>query len=214
LTVLKNDCDESYYGKQFWQIKKLLTFLDVPWIKKLPLPKPKHYEASKVTDEQFNAIIKLFNNDLQMLSVLKLGRSSGLRAFELYQLDIDSIDIDNRTVYVNRQNGKTTKNIGSIREAYFDIETQQILKQYLDYFQSQFKYDKLFSMQTVTKKLKGTGFNLKQTRHLFARNCTLKGVPSGIIKRWLGQSIKSDVLESNYNYISQDELKQLYDKYF
>jgi len=191
-----------------------LDFLDVPWLKKLPLPKPKHYEAFKVTDEQFDSIIKSFNNDLQMKALLLLGRSSGLRAFELYQLDLDSIDIDNRIVHVNRQNGKTTKNIGSIREAYFDIETQTILKQYLDYFQSQFKHDKLFSMQTITKKLKGTGFCLKNTRHLFARNCALKGVPSGIIKRWLGQSVKSDVLESNYTFLSSEDLHIQYLKYF
>lgn len=191
-----------------------MGFLDVPWLKKLPLPKPKHYEASKITDSEFNNAIGLFKDDLQMLSLLHLGRSSGLRAFELYQLDLDSIDIDNRIVHVNRQNGKTTKNIGSIREAYFDLETQTILKQYLDYFQSQFKYDKLFSMQTITKKLKGTGFCLKNTRHLFARNCALKGVPSGIIKRWLGQFVKSDVLESNYTYLSNEDLHAQYLKYF
>jgi len=214
LTALKQGCDIAYYCKQYWQIKKLLTFIDAPWVNKLKNPDPKQYSALKITDEQFNGAIQRFNGDLQMLAVLHLGKSSGMRSFEIYQLDLESIDIENRIIHVNRENGKTTKNLQAIREAYFDIETQTILKQYLNYFQSQFKYDKLFSMQTITKKLKGSGFKLKHTRHLFARNAVLIGVPSGLIKRFLGQSIKRDVLESNYTFLSNEDLHGLYNKYF
>jgi integrase len=214
LSMLKDNCDIAYYNKQFFQLKKFLLFLEFSWANKLPLPKQKHYEACKITNEQFDSAIKLLNNDLQMKALFLLGRSSGLRPFELYQLELQDIDIENRTIHVNRNDGKTTKNVGSIRDAFFDFETQTALKQYLNFFRSQFKYDRLFSITTVNKKLKGTGFSLKNTRHLFARNCTLKGVPSGVIKRFMGHSIKNDVLESNYTYITNQDLKRLYDKYF
>jgi len=214
LTILKGKHDISTYNKQYFQIKKLLRFSDCTWVNKIPLTKPKCYTPKKVTNEQLGGVLDRFKHDLQITALLMLGSSSGLRAMELYQLNPEDIDIEKRIVYVRSDDNHSVKNQGSIRESYFDNKTQVILKQYLDLCKTNFQHDKLFGHGAITHKMRGSGFLVKDLRHIFSRNATMLGVPSGVIKRLLGHSIKQDILESNYNYMDNKDLHALYDRYF
>ncbi len=71
----------------------------------------------------------------QIQTLVLLGSSSGMRAEELYQLNQDDIDLDNRIVHINHNplNGQTTKTQRS-RVSFFTEGTKQALSEYLDFF--------------------------------------------------------------------------------
>ena len=78
-----------------------------------------------------------------------MGSTSGMRAEEIYQLEIEDIDIENRVVYIyhNPSNGQTTKTRRN-RVSFFNEEAQRSLLEYLDYYENSRCLKKLF-IQTL-----------------------------------------------------------------
>jgi integrase len=156
-------------------------------------------------------VTAIFKDDIQITCLLKLGSVSGLRAYELYSLTFDDIDLSNRTISVNRNNGKSTKNLKSIRTVYFNETARQLLTEYFDYCKLN-GIKKPFNMLTINHKLKGHGFMIKDLRHIFIRTASLRGMNLPILQRLIGHA--SGMINSHYLFISDSEIKQEYDRIF
>ena len=73
-----------------------------------------------------------------------------MRAEELYQLKSDDIDLEKRIIYINhnQSNGQSTKTKQS-RVSFFSMDTQKILKDYVEYFNNGNSLTKLFSQTHI-----------------------------------------------------------------
>ena len=71
----------------------------------------------------------------QIKAIIMLGATSGIRAEELYQLDVKDIDIENRILRINHNpdNGQTTKTKMS-RVSFFNTEVKQSIEDYLQFY--------------------------------------------------------------------------------
>lgn len=140
-----------------------------------------------------------------------LGCSSGLRAEELYQLNLSDIDLENRIVRVNHNpiNGQTTKTRNS-RASFFSKEAQKALQ---DFFQ-QNTYSRLFPQTTLTRLFSNAPIRVKHLRKYFSQEWDRRGGPTSIKKILLGHSLKGDVDLQHYNAQSEEDLKRIYDNVF
>ena len=214
LTNLKTRYTQVSYNKHYWQIKKFLTYLDAPFVKKIPKVKQVVYTPQKIEDADIQQLLNEHKDDKQMTALIMLGISSGARPLEMYQLRPSDFNLLTNSAQIKEDEFHHVKNKSSIRTIFYDKATSEILKVYLDHFTAQKRFDRLFAQKTVTCKMKKSKTKIKMLRHFFARQCTLKGIPSGVTKRFLGHSLNGDMLESHYNYLSIDDLKDIYNKYF
>ena len=211
LNNLKLNYSPAYYSKQFFQIKKFLIYLDLSWSNKLENPKPVHYLPKRVNDELVQECLNFFKNDIQIQALINLGKDSGLRAEELYQLTIDDIDIINRIVYVRNDRNHSVKT-GLARVSFFTNKTAKILHKYFNKFDKQNKIKNLWNINTIQKKFRNASLKVKFLRKYFSQTWDRKGGSTGIKKIIMGHSLKNDIDLMHYNYQSEEDLKRIYDK--
>ena len=214
LTNLKARYSQVSYNKRYFQIMKFLRYLDIPFITKIPKAKQVIYTPQKINDDDIQQLLQEHKDDKQITSLILLGISSGARAEELYQLRIGDFNLEKCTIEIKQDRLHRVKNRSSIRTIFYDKATSDVLKDYIDYYNTHKRFDRLFAQSTVTRKMKRSQTKIKMLRHYFARQCTLKGIPSGVTKRFLGHSLNGDMLESHYNYLSTEDLQEIYNKYF
>ena len=220
LSYLKNiqySVNNSYYRKKTLQIRKFLIFLKINWANSISLPSEiSNNTPKRVSVNDIDDTLNYFNKNIyykQIKAIIKLGISSGLRPQELYQLTIDDINFDKRTVHINHnpQNGQSTKTKTS-RISFFNIEAKDALKDYLRYFDSNEYLKVLFSQSHITRLFKDAPIQVKDLRKYFSQEWDRRGGPTSIKKILMGHSLKGDVDLMHYNYQSEDDLKQIYDK--
>ena len=210
LTNLKTRYSEVSYNKHYWQIKKFLTYLDAPFIKKIPKVKQVIYTPQKIEDSDIQQLLLEHKDDKQMTALIMLGIATGARAEELYQLRVGDFDLVRQSAQIKQDEFHHVKNRSSIRTIFYDKATSEILKDYLGDCATK---KRVFAQSTVTRKMKISQTKIKMLRHYFARQCTLTGIPSGVTKRFLGHSLNGDMLESHYNYLSTEDLQEIYNKH-
>jgi integrase/recombinase XerD len=213
---LKNTHSITYYRKKTYQIRKFLTYLDIDWASKLKPPPEPNYIPKYVKREDISDTLTYFkDNDyyLQLKSLILLGISSGLRAEELYQLNLDDIDMDNRIVHINHnpQNGQSTKTKHS-RISFFDDDAREALSEYLTYFHSDRHLKQLFSQSHITRLFRDAPIQVKDLRKFFSQEWDRRGGPTSIKKILMGHSLKGDVDLMHYNAQSPEDLKKIYDR--
>jgi len=214
--LLMNKCSIAYYKKQMYQIRKFLIHMGIEWIKEIKLPSDPIYLPKRIGTTDIYKNLEYFNNHpyyKQFKALILLGASSGLRAEEIYQLNINDIDIENRVVHVNHnpKNGQSTKTQMS-RISFFNTETQNALKEYYDYFNNSSNLHKLFSQTHITHQFRNAPIKVKQLRKFFSQEWDRRGGPTSIKKILMGHSLKGDVDLMHYNCQSEEDLKRIYDK--
>ena len=172
---------------------------------------PKYIKREDISD----TLAYFKDNDyyIQLKSLILLGISSGLRAEELYQLNLDDIDLENRIVNINHnpQNGQSTKTKYS-RISFFDDKAKQVLSEYLPYFNSDIHLRLLFSQSHITRLFRDAPIQVKDLRKFFSQEWDRSGGPTSIKKILMGHSLKGDVDLMHYNAQSPEDLKKIYDK--
>ena len=213
LNGIKLNKSPAYYNKQFFQIVKFLTYLDLPWAKKIEHPQTVQYTPMRVPEGQVSDALATFKGDLQMTALIHLGCDSGLRAEELYQLRIEDIDLIKRTIYVRHDptNGQTTKT-GIGRVSFFTNKTASILHKYIIEFNGQNQKKHLWNKITMERKFRQSPIRLKLLRKVFSSRWDRKGGQTSIKKILMGHSLRGDVDLIHYNYQSEEDLKRIYDK--
>ena len=213
---LKDNYSIATYKKEMYQILKYLTYLGIDWAKNIQLPSDPFYTPKRFTNDIIRQTLSYFDGNpyfKQTQALVLLGISSGMRAEEMYQLNLDDIDLDNRVVHINHNpsKGQTTKTQRS-RVSFFDIEAQGALSEYLAYFNNGGKLDRLFSQTHMTRLFKKAPIKTKELRKFFSQDWDRRGGPTSIKKILMGHSLKGDVDLQHYNFQSEADLKQIYDK--
>jgi integrase/recombinase XerD len=199
-----------------YQILKFLSHLGIDWAKDIELPSDPNYTPKRFTREVIQQTLSHFEYNQyfkQVKAIVLLGASSGMRAEEMYQLNLNDIDFDNRIVHINHvpANGQTTKTQRS-RVSFFTEEAEQAFLEYLEYFQSDNRLDRLFSQTHMTHLFNRAPIRVKDLRKYFSQEWDRRGGPTSIKKILMGHSMRGDVDLMHYNYQSEEDLKKIYDK--
>jgi len=213
---LKDNYSISTYRKETYQILKFLRYLKVEWTDEIKLPPDPIYTPKYISKEMIESTINYFRNheyNLRFKALIYLGIDSGLRAEELYQLTLEDIDIENQIVRINHNpnNGQSTKTKQS-RVSFFTNPTKHILSEYLHFFDNNNNLSKLFPQGWIERKFRDAPIKVKYLRKYFSQEWDRRGGPTSIKKILMGHSLKGDVDLMHYNYQSEEDLKQIYDK--
>jgi integrase/recombinase XerD len=206
----------STFRKTVYQILKYLKYLKVEWTDVIKLPPEPAYIPKYIPKEDIDKTFEYFKNHkhfLRFKAVILLGISSGIRAEELYQLNINDFDLGNRIVRINHnpKNGQTTKTRKS-RISFFTEDTKQALIEYFNYFNNGSELKVLFPQIWLERKFRNAPIKVKQLRKFFSQQWERRGGSTGIKKILMGHSLKGDVDLQHYNCQSEDDLKKIYDR--
>jgi integrase/recombinase XerD len=203
------------FRKIVYQIRKFLFYLKFDWANDIRPPAELEHTPKRVGLEDIQNTLKYFENAdvvLQLNALILIGATSGLRSTELYQLNREDIDINNRIIYVNHNpdNGQTTKNKKS-RISFFTEEARKALINY--YSLGEFDVTKrIFVKRQCQNRFQSAPIKIKHLRKFFSQEWDRRGGPTSIKKILMGHSLKSDVDLMHYNYQSEEDLKKIYDK--
>ena len=213
---LQTSYSVKYYKKQMYAIRKFFHFLKIDWIDDIQLPEdpepiPKHISGETI-DQTF-LYFKGHRHFLQIKALILLGITSGLRAEELYQLNPEDIDIENRIVHINHNptNGQTTKTKHS-RISFFNQEAQNALYEHIRCFRNSSSLKKLFSQAHLERIFRNAPIQIKDLRKFFSQEWDRRGGPTSIKKILMGHSLKGDVDLMHYNCQSEEDLERIYDR--
>ena len=142
-----------------------------------------------------------------------MGATSGIRAEELYQLNAEDINIENRLLRINHNpdNGQTTKTKIS-RVTFFNNEAKLAIEEYLDFYHSNKKLTCLFNKNHISVIFRNAPIQVKDLRKYFSQEWDRRGGPTSIKKILMGHSIRRDVDLMHYNCQSEEDLKRIYVK--
>ena len=216
LKKIKNKYSTTSYRKQVYQIRKFLTYLSIDWAKDIKPPPELEYTPKRITRTDIKDTIRYFKGhrfSKQFKAIILLGASSGMRAEEIYQLNPEDIDIEERIVHVNHdpRKGQTTKTKKS-RISFFNPETQETLSDYLEFFNEESSLKCLFSKTHIERAFSKAPIRVKELRKFFSQEWDRLGGPTTIKKIIMGHSLRGDVDLMHYNCQSIDDLKAIYDR--
>lgn len=215
---LKNKYSISRYRKEFYQIRKFLNYLGINWLDDIELPPEPECTPRKITKEMIRDAVKYFENNpyfKQIKALILLGATSGLRAEELYQLEIEDIDLENRTIYVKHEpeKGKTTKT-GKSRVSFFTEEAKQALVEYLQFLNNNPKLKKLFSQTHIERQFRNAPIKVKELRKFFSQEWERRNGSYAVKELLMGHSLKKNVDLQHYAYLDEEDLRGIYEKVF
>jgi integrase/recombinase XerD len=213
---LKDNLSLSTYRKRTYAIRKFLIFLNIDWANNIQPPPEQIYKPIYVPKQSIDDALEYFKISpyyLQTRAIILLGMDSGMRAEELYQLSLDDIDLDNRTVHIihNPKIGKTTKTKVS-RVSFFTHNTKKALQEYIDFYNNNSELKDLFGQSHLMRIFRQSPIRVKLLRKYFSQEWDRRGGQTSIKKILMGHSMKGDVDLSNYNAQSEEDLKKIYDK--
>ena len=216
LLVINEKYSISTYIKKVYQIRKFLTFLNIDWAKDINPPDKPHYIPKRMTLEDINNTLLFFNGNRfykQLKALILLGKSSGIRAEELYQLNIEDIDIGNRILHINHNpnTGQSTKTKMS-RISFFNTKAQQAIIEYLSFYNRDNKLKCLFNQSHISRIFKDAPIQVKDLRKFFSQEWDRRNGSTSIKKILMGHSLKGDIDLMHYNAQSPEDLKKIYDK--
>ena len=170
--VLKNKLSVSSYRKQVYQILKFLKHLKINWNDEIKLPSEPFYCPKRVSKNDIDNTLKYFKNNngfLRIKALVLLGADSGMRAEELYQLNMKDINLNDRIVCINHNpnNNQTTKTKKS-RVSFFTFEAQHALIEYFDYFEDS-NYKVLFPQGRIERIFRNAPIRIKDLRKFFSQ---------------------------------------------
>ena len=225
---LKDECILIYINKlkelykpktlrnKLIRIRKFLKFINHPIAGSISIPRvPKRLKkVIKIADvrkllEEINSKIKDEEIKQMLNSAILITATSGLRAEELYKLEIEDIDIENRTIFLKAEKTKDYED----RIAFFSEEAKQALMHYLN---SNPDPERPFRKKSIYHHFKkiDSDLRLKHMRKFFSQQSDRLGMPTTIKKLLMGHSPRGDVDLNHYDFQDEEELRKIYDKYW
>lgn len=216
LKKIKQESSVTYYRKKVLQIRRFLEYKKVSWARSLSIPREPEHLPPRIVSGVVPEVLKRYEDHQyfkQIKAIVLLGSTSGLRAEEIYQLYLEDIDIEHRTVRVNHNpsKGQTTKTQRS-RISFFTTETQQALRDYLEFYNNGSGLTRLFGTNHMVDIFYNSPIKVKDFRKLFSQEWDRRGGPTSIKKILMGHSLRGDVDLMHYNAQSPEDLKSIYDK--
>jgi integrase/recombinase XerD len=202
------------FRKRTYQICKFLNYLKINWSNDINPPPEPFYIPKRIPLDVIEKTLSYFKDNKyfrQIKAIILLGVSSGARAEELYQLNIEDIDIDNRILHINHipDNNQSTKTKMS-RISFFNEEAKQALIDYLEFYKNS-NLSCLFNQSHITRLFRNAPMKVKDLRKAFSQEWTRRQGDTGVKKILMGHSLRNDVDLCHYNAQSPDDLKKIYD---
>ena len=217
-TIIQKKQATTTYRKRVYQIRKFLSYLGVGWSTQINPPPEPQYLPKRISSDAIQDTLSHYQNNvyyLQVKAIILLGSTSGMRAEELYQLTLDDISLDTRTVNINHNpnNGQSTKTKRS-RISFFTDEAKQALSEYVEFYQQNNGLKCLFSLTHIERLFRygNASIRVKDLRKYFSQEWDRRGGPTSIKKILMGHSLRGDVDLMHYNCQSEEDLKKIYDK--
>jgi integrase len=216
LKKIKHQSSITYYRKKVLQIRRFLQYKKVPWANTIRIPSEPEHIPPRIAPGVIQEVLRRYENHpyyTQIKALVLLGKTSGMRAEEMYQLNQEDIDLENRIVRINHNpgNGQTTKT-GKSRVSFFTEETKQALTEYLAFFNNGSGLLRLFGQNHMVDLFRQSIVKPKDFRKLFSQEWDRRGGPTGVKKLLMGHSCRNDVDLMHYNAQSPEDLKAIYDK--
>ena len=218
LSQLQKRTSTTSFRKRPYQIRKYLVYLKVDWANSINPPPEPQYIPKRISSDAIQDTLSHYQNTgyyPQVKAIILLGSTSGMRAEELYQLTLDDINLDTKTVMINHNpnNGQSTKTKRS-RISFFTDDARNALTEYIEFYHNNNGLKCLFS-QTHIERLFRNGkasIQVKDLRKFFSQQWDKLGGPTSVKKILMGHSLRGDVDFQHYNFQSEEDLKRIYDK--
>lgn len=202
-------------------IQAFFKFLKLETAKDITPPKRPGSLPKYLTEEEAHRLLQMAEQNKRDYAILVLLGYSGLRVSELCHLDIEDLDIQNKTVHV--RSGKGDKD----RVVIIEDKTADALRQYLSVRLTPKKHSqRLFiseerrpiSQRTVERLVKryalDAGIEKRVTphvlRHTLATTLLRRGADIRFIQKILGHSSISTT--QVYTHVDEDMLRKAYEK--
>ncbi|PTD94275.1 hypothetical protein C9439_02985 [archaeon SCG-AAA382B04] len=193
-------------------IKQFLNEYNVNWTEKINKPNVGRKRPKRIDKKDVNGLIdQLEDVDIdykyfyRAKTAVVLSAVSGMRPWEIYRLQWNELNVDERIVELPAEKTKTKHE----RIVVFNEEAQNHLTKLMDLFEEQ-----PFSTKTIyclTKKMKNKpDVKLKHCRKYFSQQWDREGLPTSIKEMLLGHFGNVDL--RNYDRQSAEDLKQIYDR--
>ena len=132
-----------------------------------------------------------------------------MRAEELYKLRLNDIDVEDRVIRVRAEIAKDFED----RVTFFSEEAKEALIYYLEITGGR---DYLFSKKSLNYHLAklSDSLRMKHMRKFFSQQSDRLGMPTAVKKILMGHSLRGDVDLSHYDFQDEEELKEVYDRYW
>ena len=209
LLYLKNRYHNNTYHKIALQIRKFLKYMKVEWASDIEVPGDIFdTQVKRITTRDIEGVLRRFKGhryELQVKALILLGASSGMRPSELYRLKLKDIDLENRSIFVER--GKT----GKTRSVFFNKGAKRALKDYVEFYNGKSELNYLFGQNHCANMFKDSGFQVKQLRKYFSQEWDRRNGSFAIKERLLGHSMKR-VDFQHYSFLDEGDLKKVYDE--
>ena len=213
---LQNHYSNCGFRKMVYQIRKFLQHLKIDFADSIQPPKEQEYTPVRITSEDIKKTLDYFKEherELQINALIHLGKDSFARAEELYQLEPQDIDLNERKIKIihNPEIGRHTKNKKN-RVSFFTEKTAQILKKYLNFYNNGCDYPKLFNERALQDAFRNAPIRVKHLRKYASSEWSRKGGSSSVKKILMGHSTRNDVDLQHYCNLTESELRNVYDK--
>ena len=233
INIYINECrklySHEYVRKIVIDIRRLMKAINAPFADKLRLPRVPKRRKRVFKKAHIQQLIKQIEQlkckslRLRTKAAVLLAATSGLRSSEIYQLTLSDIDLENRIVLVNfGKTAGTSKTIKDFEErfSFFSIEARTAIEEYIDNCKSSTpstpSTPRLFPESSIRRAFKqlNTDLRLKHMRKFFSQQSDRLGMPTAAKKILMGHSLHGDVDLQHYDYQDEEELKQIYDRYW
>ncbi|OUJ19344.1 XerD/XerC family integrase [Methanonatronarchaeum thermophilum] len=198
--------------KDIQMIKQFLKDQNIEWGKKIKRPTIERKKPKIVNKEDIIQLInKLKEVDVEQKyfyrakTAIILSAVSGMRPWEIYRLNWEDIDLENRIINLPAKKTKTREE----RTVIFNKEAQTHLKNHKKNFPNQAFNKK--TIYTLTNKINPKPeTKLKHCRKYFSQQWDRQGLPTSIKEMLMGHFGTIDL--TNYNNQTPENLKKIYDK--
>jgi integrase/recombinase XerD len=207
LNFLRSGCHRATYRKQLLQIRKFLQYEGINWLDKMKIVSEPISTPKRVPEPLLNACKTYFEghkHELQAHALIELGSSSGMRATEIYRLNISDVDLESRSIILEE-----TKE-GSPRIVFFSEDARMALLAFCRGMPRKLVY--LFGEFHCRRMFKDAPLQVKDMRKYFLQEWNRRGGNYLIGEILVGHSIRQNISLSHYVAFSNDELKKEYDR--
>jgi len=207
LNQIRSIYSQATYKKRILQIRKYLRYKGLDWLDSVKIVSEPTYMPKRVTDADIQACLAYFENNLfetQAKALIYLGKSTGMRPSELYRLNLEDIDFENRSIEIHR-----TKT-GNPRMVFFNNKAKRYLLKYCRNKPRRLR--KLFGEYHCRRMFKDAPIKVSSLRKYFLQAWNKRGGQYLVGEILTGHSIRGNVTASHYVAFSLDELKEEYDR--
>ena len=211
LQKLQKEMHPATYKKRFYQIRRFLReSLGLNYLDRVRLPRVNAPQVKIVTNEDIRKTIEYFSKDehfLRYKAFILVMSTSGMRTKEAMQLTLKDIDLENNRIFIRCDKTHTQK-IGQERTVFITEKAKIALERYIN----QNKNRRVFNESAFSRAFRNAPIRIKEMRKYFSQEWTRRNGNYSVKEILMGHSQNGSVDAMHYLALSEEDLKQIYNK--